>query len=323
MKRLVASLLSLISTFANALPTEPEEFNGLTSSERAAGCQLRFIANVDYLLKRADAAVDSAAKQDLRRTAGPVAGMSILAGLSAGEAAKNPSERVKQLGAFDPGSSRHDIGGYCIGLFLTAYLQYSKETPFRTEVAKLLQARMHERYLAAGGIPKYAKEPLLATGLRGVLLGTLAADAERQLLAAYPRAKIDCLPLEGMAQSFHCHVAPTDGSKLTYANMPTSSLIYYLQNNRVVGFGVIYSAAQEKQAFLTLGTNLRSLILLKPQSDYDAGGPANTLAWQSGQEFLQLQNEPGEGTYLTYGVQSFLTQMAKSSLPASQSEKGM
>lgn len=323
MRHLVAPLLSLISTFANALPPEPEEFSGLSSSERAAGCQLRFVANVDYLLQRADAAADSAAKQDLRRTAGPVAGMSILAGLSAGEAARNPSERVKRLGAFDPGSSRHDIGGYCIGLFWPTYLQYSKEAPFRTEVAKLLQARMHERYLAAGGIPRYAKEPLLATGFRGVLLGTPASDAERQFSSAYPNAKIDCLPLEGVAQSFHCHIAPTNGAALTYANLPTSSLIYYLQNNRVVGFGVIFSAAQEKQAFITLGTNLRGLILLKPQSDYEAGGPANTLAWQSGQEFLQLQNEPGEGTYLTYGVQSFLAQMAKSSLPAAQSEKGM
>lgn len=130
MKHLSVCLITLIYTCANALSPEPQEFQGLSSGEQAAGCQIRFAANVDYLLQRADAATDPSTKQDMTKRAVPVAGMSILAGQSAGKLSGNSSERIRRIGAFDPGSTRHDIGGYCMAVFLPSYLQYSKETTF-------------------------------------------------------------------------------------------------------------------------------------------------------------------------------------------------
>jgi hypothetical protein len=323
MKIMGICLIAAASINANALPSEPEEFQGLTLSEQATGCQLRFASNVDYLLARADAAADLATKQDITTRAFPAAGLALLAGMSAGKVANTPSDRVKKIGAYDPSSSQYHIGGYCLAIFWPTYLKYSKDALFRSEVTKFIDRKSYERYLAAGGIPKYAKEPILAGGVKGIPLGVLAAEAERQFLVAYPGASVACLQLQGISQAFHCQVAAASGAELIYANMPTSSLIYYIYENRVSGFGITYSAANSKNAFHVLEENLRSLIALKPNSDYQAGGPVNFLAWHKGQELLQLQTEDNEGTYLTYGVQSFLMLMMKASLPSAQSEKGM
>lgn len=322
-KHLSTFLLLLVSSIASAMEIDrPPAFDGLSRGEVAAACQLRFAGNVDFLLKLADSATAQDRKRSLTGHAFSAGAMSILAGESATLVSPGLADRVRRLGTFDAGPTGTPISAYCLSLYYKAALQRGQDANFQMEVAKLVQRIAHERYLAAGGIPKYADEPLLPGGFKGIALGITASDAVHQLQSQYPGSKVNCLPIASIQGASHCHVMPAPGAELNYANIRASEIMYYIFEQRVAAFMVVYPPESAKSAFTTLETNLRRFAPVEPQATPPNIDPTTFITWRSGQELLQLQSD-ANGTYFTYGVESHLIRALKATMPAIQSERGM